>query len=167
MTPEINQEDACRTEILARNVTCVPSLRTRSWFILTPQCPCLRCYMECDTCIKQCTSPLARTLNSMYKCSVGLPVVGINAAARITDQGTDVMKRHGAVRREGRKPIPQSVYPELHDTIINNDIAYPRVARNCTVMRLEPLGEVSSPLGITDHPLLPCARSGQLPQGPP
>lgn len=41
MTPEINQEDACRTEILARNVTCVPSRRTGSWFILTPQCPSL------------------------------------------------------------------------------------------------------------------------------
>jgi hypothetical protein len=89
-----------------------------------------RCYLECDTCVKQCTSPLARTLNTLYKCSIGLPVVGINVAARISDQGTDAMKRHGAIRRQGRKPTPESVYPEIHSTLINNDIAYPRVARN-------------------------------------
>ena len=114
MTPEFTTEQGCRAEILRRNTSC---------------------YLECDVCKAQCTSPLARALVNTWKCSAGLPVGGINAAVRVSDQGNDMVKRHGANVNNGGVPTPDEIYPEIHETLINNDVTYPRVIRNSVSCR--------------------------------
>ena len=114
ITPEFTTEQGCRAEILRRNTSC---------------------YLECDVCKAQCTSPLARALVNTWKCSAGLPVGGINAAVRVSDQGNDMVKRHGANVNNGGVPTPDEIYPEIHETLINNDVTYPRVIRNSVSCR--------------------------------
>jgi hypothetical protein len=109
VTPTESLAEGCREELLHRNRTC---------------------YLTCDTCAATCTNPTARALVNVFRCSFGLPVVGINAAVRASDAGVHMLYRHGAVRTKERKPRPEAIYPEIHSVLINNDITYPRVPYN-------------------------------------
>lgn len=112
--PSHDTEDTCLIELARRNASC---------------------WRQCDTCSKVCTNPLARALVNTWRCSAGLPVGGINAAVRVSDQGNDMIKRHSANTNNGGVPTPEAIYPEIHDTIINNDITHPRVIRNSVSCR--------------------------------
>jgi hypothetical protein len=113
-TPTESTAEGCREELLHRNNTC---------------------YLTCDTCASTCTSPIARTLVNVVRCTFGLPVVGINAAVRASDAGVEMLYRHGAVRTKERRPRPEGMYPEVHNVLINNDITYPRVPYNAISCR--------------------------------
>ena len=45
------------------------------------------CHLRCDTCKAECTSSTARSLVSAYKCSLGLPTLGMAAAIHSSDVG--------------------------------------------------------------------------------
>ena len=45
------------------------------------------CAIECDTCKAECTSAAVRAAASAYRCSVGLPTVGLTAAFHTSDIG--------------------------------------------------------------------------------
>jgi hypothetical protein len=58
-----------------------------------------------------------------------MPTLGIAAAAEMSDQGQSIKYGHASVRRAGRPPIPEDAYQEQFDTLVNNDVTQPRVAR--------------------------------------
>lgn len=45
------------------------------------------CHLRCDTCKAECTSSAARSVVSAYKCSLGLPTLGMAAAMHSSDVG--------------------------------------------------------------------------------
>ena len=105
----VSTAEACRVRLLDRNQSC---------------------YKTCDRCRFQCNNPLARTIATTWACTAGLPTLGIAAAARISDAGVDIHMRHGANRLTGKPAIPEVVWPETHEILIGNDVAYPRVPRD-------------------------------------
>jgi hypothetical protein len=107
--PEFQTVAACRAELLKRNRTC---------------------YLECDTCAKTCTSPTARALVGVWKCSFDMPVQGITVASVVSDVGEDIGKRYQANRLAGRPSTPELAWPEQHDTLVQNSVSRPRVPRN-------------------------------------
>ena len=46
-----------------------------------------------------------------------------------------MVKRHGANHNNGGVPTPEHIYPEIHETLINNDVNHPRVIRNSVSCR--------------------------------
>lgn len=115
--PEDATSEQCRARLLSRNQSC---------------------YKTCDRCNFQCNNALARTIATAWKCSAGLPVQGIMAAARISDVGVDIYHRHGAVRTTGKPSIPEVAWPETHDTLIGNNVDHPKVPRDCALPRYKP-----------------------------
>lgn len=115
VTPEDPTSETCRERLLSRNESC---------------------YKSCDRCQFQCNNALARAVATAWKCSAGLPTLGINAAARISDVGVDIHMRHGAVRTTGKGSIPEVVWPETHETLVQNDVTHPKVPRDCVQMGL-------------------------------
>ena len=107
--PEDATSELCRERLLSRNTSC---------------------YKTCDRCNFQCTNALARTIADTWKCSAGLPTQGIFAAARISDVGVDIHHRHGSNRITGKPSIPEVAWPEIHHTLIGNDVTYPKVPRD-------------------------------------
>ena len=106
--------ETCRAEIARRNSTC---------------------YLECDTCKAECTSPLAKAVSATYACTAGLPTLGIIGAVATSDAGQDLSYRWGAVRQTGREGVPESKWQEIHETIVQNDLANPRMPRNAISCR--------------------------------
>ena len=45
------------------------------------------CHLRCDTCKAECTSNTFRSLVSSYRCSLGLPTLGMAAAFHSSDVG--------------------------------------------------------------------------------
>lgn len=91
-----------------------------------------RCRSSCDTCKAECTNAAARVVTSTYRCSIGLPTVGLTAAFHATDIGLDVASRYGSIRTEGRPPAPDLAWQEQFRTMVSNDISAPIAPRNST-----------------------------------
>lgn len=85
---------------------------------------------RCDTCRAQCTSTSAEKLVSAYRCSLGLPVLGMAAAFHTSDIGVDVSSRWGAVRTKGRPSTPDLAFREQYRTMIQNSVSSPIAPRN-------------------------------------
>ena len=93
------------------------------------------CAIECNTCAAECTSAAARAATSAYRCSVGLPTVGLTAAFQSSDIGEDVKSRYGAIRTEQRAPAPDLSWHEQFHTMVNNRIDGPVAPRNSVSCR--------------------------------
>lgn len=89
-----------------------------------------RCEMECDTCRAECTNSEAESLVSAYRCSLGLPVLGMAAAFHSSDIGVDIASRYGAIRTQGRPPTPNTAFQEQYRTMIQNSVSSPVAPRN-------------------------------------
>ena len=114
LTPEANTSEMCRRQLHERID---------------------RCAVECKTCSSECVSLGARALVSIYRCSLGLPVLGLQFAVHSTDVGLDVRTRFGAVRTKGRPSIPESAWAELHRVIVSNPVNAPILPRNSVSCR--------------------------------
>ena len=99
-----------------------------------------RCHLSCDSCAADCTSLTALLLVSAYKCSLGLPTLGLAASFHSSDIGTDISHRWGAKRIEGRPPAPGDSFQEQYRTMVQNRIDNPIAPRNCKSLHLEPVG---------------------------
>lgn len=82
-----------------------------------------------DTCKAYCSNGAAKAIKDTIKCTIDMPTLGIAAAAEMSDQGQSIKYGHASVRRAGRPPIPEDAYQEQFDTLVNNDVTQPRVAR--------------------------------------
>ena len=89
------------------------------------------CHTSCDACDARCTSAAARDLVSAYRCSLGLPTIGMQAAFHSSDVGVDVGSRWGAVREKRRPAAPDDSYQEAYRTMVQNRIEAPLAPRNC------------------------------------
>ena len=85
--------EACRAAIAARNETC---------------------YKECDTCDAFCSSGLARGIKDTVKCTVDLPVLGITAAAHVSDAGQQISYGTDPCAPRAGRPPPRP--PTLNNT---------------------------------------------------
>lgn len=73
LTPEVDSDiEMCRSNLTARVA---------------------KCHLSCDSCNAECTSSAARSLVSSYRCSLGMPTVGLTAAFHSSDVG-HVSKPH-------------------------------------------------------------------------
>lgn len=115
------------------------------------------CAIECDTCKAECTSAAARAAASAYRCSVGLPTVGLTAAFHASDIGQDISYRYGAIRKEQRPPAPDLAWQEQFHTLVNNRIdspVGPRRAISCRKSHRESsTGGYTPPLKPNGEPL--------------
>jgi hypothetical protein len=110
----LHSAETCRVVVATRNETC---------------------YKECDVCGGFCSSGLARAIKDAVKCTVDLPLLGINAAAHSSDAGQQIAYGHGAIRTKGRPYTPYTGYLEQFDILVNNDIDRPRVNRDSVSCR--------------------------------
>lgn len=94
-----------------------------------------RCALECDSCKKECTSATARDLVSAFRCSFGLPVVGLAAAFHSSDVGLDIANRHGGVRTKAQVPVPDTAFVEQYHTLVQNSVDSPIVPRGSVSCR--------------------------------
>jgi len=76
-----------------------------------------------------------RAATSTYRCSVGLPTVGLAAAFHSSDIGLDISFRYGAIRKEQRPPAPDLAWQEQFHTMVNNRIDSPIAPRNSVSCR--------------------------------
>jgi len=90
----------------------------------------LLCAESCDTCKAECTNGAARSIVSAYRCSVGLPMVGLTAAFQISDIGIDISSRYGSDRNDDRPAAPSLAWQEQFRTMVDNDIDTPVAPRN-------------------------------------
>jgi hypothetical protein len=88
-----------------------------------------------DTCKAYCSNGAAKAVKDTVKCTVGMPTLGIAGAVEMSDQGHAIKHGHASVRTAGRPPIPEDAYQEMFDTLINNDVSEPRVARSAVSCR--------------------------------
>tara|TARA_B110001452_G_scaffold265154_1_gene269373 strand:- start:7075 stop:7632 length:558 start_codon:yes stop_codon:yes gene_type:complete len=114
LTPDANTSEDCRAELYARNVSC---------------------HLSCRTCQAECTDSFVESTVDAYRCSLGLPTLGLVGAMHTTDVGQDVLSRWGADRREGRPSIPESVWQEQYHTMVQNSIDAPVAPRNSVSCR--------------------------------
>tara|TARA_B110000858_G_C17807941_1_gene479057 strand:- start:5082 stop:5777 length:696 start_codon:yes stop_codon:yes gene_type:complete len=90
-----------------------------------------RCSLSCDACAADCTNMAAALTISAYRCSLGLPTLGMAAAFHSSDIGVDVMSRWGAKRTEGRPAAPADSFQEAYRTMVQNRVDTPVAPRNC------------------------------------
>ena len=90
-----------------------------------------KCLLNCDACGAECTSSVVRSLVSAYRCSLGMPTMGMAAAFHTTDVGQEIGKRWGANRIEGRPAAPDASYQEQYRVMVQNRIDRPIAPRNC------------------------------------
>ena len=95
-----------------------------------------RCQISCDACKAECTSEAARQIVSAWKCSFGIPGLGLAVAFHSSDIGVDISHRYGAKRTEGRPAVPDTSYREMYHTMVQNNVDAPIAPRNC--MRMPP-----------------------------
>jgi hypothetical protein len=89
------------------------------------------CHLTCDACSAECTSIAALLLVSAYKCSLGLPTLGMAAAFHSSDVGVDIAHRWGAKRTDGRPASPDAAYQEQYRVMVQNSLDTPIAPRNC------------------------------------
>ena len=94
-----------------------------------------RCALTCDSCAAECTSAAARNLVSAWRCSFGMPVLGIMAAMQVTDQGVEIANRWGADRTRGLIATPDDAWTEQFRTLVQNSVDRPRIARSAISCR--------------------------------
>lgn len=94
-----------------------------------------RCALTCDSCAAECTSAAARNLVSAWRCSFGMPVLGIMAAMQVTDQGVEIANRWGAERTRGYIATPDDAWTEQFRTLVQNSVDRPRIARGAISCR--------------------------------
>ena len=97
-----------------------------------------QCHLSCDTCKAECTNPTARGIVDGWRCSVGLPTMGMAAAFHTTDAGQEISKRWGAKRIEGRPAAPDASYQEQYRVLVQNRIDKPIAPRNAISCRSAP-----------------------------
>lgn len=124
---------------------------------------------ECDVCDAFCSSGIARAAKDAIKCSIDLPVLGLTAAAHTSDAGQQIAYGHGAIRKNGRSPTPETAYLEQFDILVNNDIDQPRINRDSVSCRRphreSRTGTFTPPLDGTGKPtkrtgfMVPCSTS--------
>lgn len=123
LTPEVDSDiEMCRANLTARIA---------------------RCHMSCDACGAECTSSSARSLVSAYRCSLGLPVIGMVASFHSSDVGVDVRNRWGSKRTEGRPAAPDDSFQEAYRTMVQNRIDTPIAPRNCESRTQTPSAQVA------------------------
>lgn len=147
-SPSSNSAEDCRKLLATRNTTC---------------------YKECDVCEGFCASGLARGIKDTIKCTIDLPTLGIVAAARTSDAGQQIEYGHGAIRKNGRPPTPETAYLEQYDILVNNDLDRPKINRDSVSCRRphreSRTGRFVPPLDETGKPkkrvgfMVPCATS--------
>ena len=96
-----------------------------------------RCHTSCDACAAECTSSSARAVASAYRCSLGLPTLGMAAAFHSSDVGVEIHTRWGAKRTEGRPAAPDDSYQEAYRVMVQNRVDTPIAPRNCKSRALE------------------------------
>lgn len=118
-----------------------------------------QCHLSCDTCKAECTNPTARGIVDGWRCSVGMPTMGMAAAFHTTDAGQEISKRWGAKRIEGRPAAPDASYQEQYRVLVQNRIDKPIAPRNAISCRSAP--------ATRDACALPTARPPTAPPRPP
>ena len=98
-----------------------------------------RCGLTCQTCTALCTSPSVRALVSTYRCSFGLPTLGLFAGFHESDAGLDIRSRYGADRAGNKEAHPEGAWREQYRVMVQNSVAKPVAPRNCTLLAFEPL----------------------------
>ena len=109
MTRDANTSEDCRAELYDRNASC---------------------HLQCSTCAAECTDSFVESTVNAYRCSLGLPTLGLVGAMHTTDIAQDVLGRWGADRRSGRPAIPESAWQEQYRTMVQNHIDAPVAPRN-------------------------------------
>lgn len=150
MTAEATTSEECRAALLDRNQSC---------------------YTGCDTCTTTCVNPGLRGVAAAWRCSAGQPLMGTFAASVVSDAGQEMRMRHGADRRKGTPAIPSSIWKEQYEVLVQNDLDYPRVARDSISCRkahlTESFGAYTSPIDSLGRPVkrkgfhVSCSTSSQ------
>ena len=116
-----------------------------------------RCHISCDACGAECTNNGARSLVSAYRCSLGLPVLGMSASFHSSDVGVDVHNRWGSKRTEGRPSAPDDSFQEAYRTMVQNSVDKPIAPRNALSCRKphreSSIGSYTSPLNDEGKPV--------------
>ena len=125
-----------------------------------------KCLLNCDACGAECTSSVVRSLVSAYRCSLGMPTIGLAASFHSSDVGFTIGTRWGAIRERRRPPAPEDAFQEQYRMLIQNRVDKPMAPRNC-----EPSTQPTTPcLHYTIQWPLTClfpAGSRFVPQAPP
>ena len=115
------------------------------------------CHLSCDTCKAECTSSTFRSLISSYRCSLGLPTLGMAAAFHSSDVGQEISRRWGANRVDGREAAPDASYEEEFRVMVQNSIDKPRAPRNAISCRKDhvesSIGDYINALDEDGHPI--------------
>ena len=116
---------------------------------------------RCDACKAECTSEAARQIVSAWKCSFGIPGLGLAVAFHSSDIGVDISHRYGAKRTEGRPAVPDTSYREMYHTMVQNNVDAPIAPRNSISCRRaheeSAIGSYHPPLNDRGEPI---ERSG-------
>ena len=110
-----------------------------------------QCHLSCDTCKAECTNPTARGIVDGWRCSLGLPTMGMAAAFHTTDVGQEISKRWGAKRIEGRPAEPDASYQEQYRVLVQNRIDKPIAPRNAISCRCVPATPSPPPFPLPSH----------------
>ena len=89
-----------------------------------------RCGLTCETCTALCTDPTVRSLVDSYKCSLGLPTLGMFTAFHESDAGLDIKSRWGADRPGNKEAHPEGAWREQYRVMVQNSVAKPVAPRN-------------------------------------
>ena len=111
LTPEVGEDtEMCRANLTAR---------------------VHKCLLNCDACGAECTSSVVRSLVSAYRCSLGLPTIGLAASFHSSDVGFTIGTRWGAIRERRRPAAPEDAFQEQYRMLIQNRVDKPMAPRNC------------------------------------
>jgi hypothetical protein len=90
-----------------------------------------KCLLTCDACGAECTSSVVRSLVSAYRCSLGMPTIGMVASFHSSDVGFTIGTRWGAIRERRRPPAPDDSFQEQYRMLVQNRVDKPMAPRNC------------------------------------
>jgi hypothetical protein len=79
-----------------------------------------------------------RSLVGTYRCSLGLPTLGLFTAFHESDAGLDIRNRWSADRVGNKEGHPESMWREQYRVMVQNSIAAPVAPRNCMLLVLKP-----------------------------
>ena len=114
-----------------------------------------KCLLNCDACGAECTSSVVRSLVSAYRCSLGLPTIGLAASFHSSDVGFTIGTRWGAIRERRRPAAPEDAFQEQYRMLIQNRVDKPMAPRNSISCR-KPHRE-----SITGHFVAPLNEKGE------
>ena len=110
LTPEVGEDaEMCRANLTAR---------------------VQKCLLNCDACGAECTSSVVRSLVSAYRCSLGMPTIGLAASFHSSDVGFTIGTRWGAIRERRRPAAPEDAFQEQYRMLIQNRVDKPMAPRN-------------------------------------